>query len=507
MADTILIEKNVPCLMRDGVTLYATIYRPQDDKRYPVLLTRIADGKDTHTFRSTNVFQFVQEGYVVIIQDVRGRYASEGVFAPFVHEEEDGYDTINWINQLPYTNKKIAMFGDQYSAYTQFAAAKTASTFLSALFPIHLFESMHAFSYREGLLKNKALIDTTLALSENVIEKRDTRAEDIKDQRFHLYAYQERKNQLYRYKAIDKLPVFKMLGVQWLFQTFLEAEKPPENHSLKSWPASYFVTGWFDEHAAHTLAAFQTARKQDEDKHLLLIGPWKTGTLSMPTLPHPFGYTTNNESLANGGSLTDFHVRWFDHWLKNKRNGVNEDAPVLLFVMGINKWRKERSWPLEEEDVHYTPFSFAASRQDEAYTLVHQGEDSSILSFTHAPFTEAHELIGSPTLRYQLPKHTQLSSFYVRLYVLNEEDEAFLLSDGLLKRSDTDDQSVTVTLSPVAFHFKKGERISIGFSAVPLERYRTTVGKVQEEDLHTLLPHLIKRATQLTLPFAKQPLR
>src|SRR6476620_11800890 len=98
MADTILIEKNVPCLMRDGVTLYATIYRPQEDKRYPVLLTRIADGKDTHTFRSTNVFQFVQEGYVVIIQDVRGRYASEGVFAPFVHEEEDGYDTINWIN-------------------------------------------------------------------------------------------------------------------------------------------------------------------------------------------------------------------------------------------------------------------------------------------------------------------------------------------------------------------------------------------------------------------------
>ncbi|KQL56646.1 MULTISPECIES: CocE/NonD family hydrolase [Bacillaceae] len=504
MANTILIEKNVPCLMRDGVTLYATIYRPQDEKRYPVLLTRIVDGKDRHTFRPTNIFQFVQEGYVVIVQDVRGRYASEGVFEPFVHEEEDGFDTIHWINDLPYTNQKIAMFGDQYSAYTQFAAAKTASTFLSALFPIHLFDSMHAFSYREGLLKSKTLLDTTLAYAENIIEKRNIRAEDKKDQQFHLEAYRERKDQLYRFKSMTNLPVFKMLGVQSLFQSFLEAEIPSESNDLESWPASHFVTGWFDEHAAHTLAAFQSARQQDEEKHLLLIGPWKNGTFSMPTLPHPFGYTANNESLANGGSLTDFHLRWFDYWLKNEQNGVNKDAPVLLFVMGINKWRKERSWPLEEEDVRHTSFSFLASEQDAAYTFFLQEEGSSMMTFTHAPFTEVHELIGSPTLR--IPT-TERTSLYVRLSVLNENGEAFLLSDGLVNRLDADNEGVTITLSPVAYHFKKGERISIEYSTVPLDTYRSPTNGFEEESLSAMLPFLLNQATQLTLPFAKQPLR
>ena len=94
----VILEKNVPCTLRDGVTLYADVYRPADAGMYPVLLTRLPYSKYlphySHRYLDTN--RLVANGYVVIIQDVRGRFESEGTFFPFESEAEDGYDTVEW---------------------------------------------------------------------------------------------------------------------------------------------------------------------------------------------------------------------------------------------------------------------------------------------------------------------------------------------------------------------------------------------------------------------------
>ena len=133
----VILEKNVPCKMRDGVKLYADVYRPNVEGTFPVLLTRLPYNKDlpfySHRYLDTN--RLVQNGYIVIIQDVRGRYNSEGDFYPFIHEAEDGYDTVEWAATLPYSNGKEGMFGLSYYGFTQLLAATECPPHLKAIVP------------------------------------------------------------------------------------------------------------------------------------------------------------------------------------------------------------------------------------------------------------------------------------------------------------------------------------------------------------------------------------
>ena len=116
----IVVEKNVAMQPRDGVTLRAAIYRPAAEGNFPVLLTRTPYNKD-------NTAQFGQKGaargYIVVVQDVRGRFASEGEWYPFKHETDDGYDTVEWAAALPNSNGKVGMFSGSYVGATQMLAA------------------------------------------------------------------------------------------------------------------------------------------------------------------------------------------------------------------------------------------------------------------------------------------------------------------------------------------------------------------------------------------------
>ena len=119
----ITIENGVAAKMRDGVVLFADIYRPKQDGRFPVLLQRTPYNKENNWGAITFAYKAVAAGYVVIIQDVRGRYTSEGEWYPFKHEAEDGFDTIEWAAALPYSNGKVGMFGGSYVGATQMLAA------------------------------------------------------------------------------------------------------------------------------------------------------------------------------------------------------------------------------------------------------------------------------------------------------------------------------------------------------------------------------------------------
>ncbi|MCM2531741.1 CocE/NonD family hydrolase [Neobacillus pocheonensis] len=150
----ILVEKNVPCKMRDGVILYADIYRPDREGTFPVLLTRIPYSKDlphySHRYLDTN--RLVENGFVVIIQDVRGRFQSEGEFQSFKQEANDGYDTVEWAAVLPFSTGKVGMFGMSYYGYTQLLAAAKKPPHLAAIFPaMTLNDQRNGFSYRKGI--------------------------------------------------------------------------------------------------------------------------------------------------------------------------------------------------------------------------------------------------------------------------------------------------------------------------------------------------------------------
>ena len=144
----VVTEFGVRVKMRDGVTLRADIYRPNADGQYPVLLQRTPYDKDGD---KSFGLKAAARGYVVIIQDVRGRYTSEGEWYTFKHEPDDGYDTVEWAAALPYSNGKVGMFGGSYVGATQMLAAIARPPHLAGICPVVTASNYHSnWTYQGG---------------------------------------------------------------------------------------------------------------------------------------------------------------------------------------------------------------------------------------------------------------------------------------------------------------------------------------------------------------------
>ena len=146
---SVLVQTDVRAKMRDGVTLVTDIYRPKDEGKFPVLLTRTPyNRKDA----ATGHF-LASHGYVVLLQDTRGRFDSEGEFYPFKHEMNDGYDTIEWAASLPYADGRVGMFGGSYVGATQMLAAASNPPHLVGIFPyVTASEYYEGWTYEGGAL-------------------------------------------------------------------------------------------------------------------------------------------------------------------------------------------------------------------------------------------------------------------------------------------------------------------------------------------------------------------
>src|SRR5262245_25195928 len=114
------IETGVKAKMRDGVALVADVYRPDAPGQYPVLLQRTPYDRKGARAEAPGL---AEAGYVVVVQDTRGRYDSEGEFYPFRNEAEDGYDAVEWAAALPYADSRVGMYGGSYVGATQMLAA------------------------------------------------------------------------------------------------------------------------------------------------------------------------------------------------------------------------------------------------------------------------------------------------------------------------------------------------------------------------------------------------
>ena len=130
------VSQDVPVPMRDGTTLYADLYIPEGAGPFPVLLMRTPYNK---TQAQDNIYAhprwYASRGYIVVVQDVRGRWRSPGDWYPFAHEAEDGYDTVEWAARLPKSNGRVGMYGLSYVGATQLLAAVTAPPHLACIVP------------------------------------------------------------------------------------------------------------------------------------------------------------------------------------------------------------------------------------------------------------------------------------------------------------------------------------------------------------------------------------
>ncbi|HET8669902.1 MAG TPA: CocE/NonD family hydrolase, partial [Candidatus Saccharimonadales bacterium] len=168
----VVIEKDVPMRTRDGVTLYADVYRPDAPGRFPVLVMRTPYDKSVD-MALTEKNYFPSRGYVVVVQDTRGRFLSEGEFYPFIHEAEDGYDTIEWAARLPWSDGNVGTVGQSYLALVQYFAATTRPPHLKAMSPVSgpvtYFENC---VYRRGVFELGWMLAYFTSLARNTLERK-----------------------------------------------------------------------------------------------------------------------------------------------------------------------------------------------------------------------------------------------------------------------------------------------------------------------------------------------
>ncbi len=387
-----VLERDVMATMRDGVRLASDVYRPARDGRaietpLPVILERTPYGKGEtsraeRTARSAAPFTraevaayFVRAGYVVVFQDCRGRYGSEGEFVKYLSDATDGYDTVVWLTQQQWCDRKVGTMGLSYAAHTQGALACLNPPGLAAMF---LDSGGFSNAYRSGIrqggafeLKQATWAFANARVSPLVAADPVARAAldgiDIKDW-FTRMPWKR------GHSPLQWAPEYESyLFEQWTHGTFddywrqagIFAEGFYDQYA--DVPMVH-MSSWYDPYARTATDNYRGLSKRKRGPVRLILGPWTHGDRS---LTHAGDVDFGAAATLDGSLATDYlelRRRWFDHWLKGLDNGVEHEPPVRLFVMGGGsgrrtaegrldhggRWRVEIDWPLAGTE--FTPY-------------------------------------------------------------------------------------------------------------------------------------------------------
>jgi len=335
----VTIERGVQATMRDGVVLRADIYRPKAEGKFPVLLCRTPYDKQGEL--ETGVAAAAR-GYVVIIQDVRGRFTSEGEWYPFKHESADGYDTIEWAAALPYANGKVGMFGGSYVGATQMLAAIVHPPHLAGIFPVVTASNYHeGWTYQGGAFEQWFNESWTVHLAADTLNRRfrqDTNALN----------WAER-------LPLSSFPVENPATTEGLAPYFFDwLAHPAYDDYWKQWSIEdrysqitvpiFHVGAWYDIFLGGTLRNYlglEVRAGSDAARHgqrlLIAVGGHAGTGQKIGEVDFGTQSTFNQDEVM---------LRWYDYLLKGISNGVAQEKPVKIFVMGQNVWRDEDEWPL-----------------------------------------------------------------------------------------------------------------------------------------------------------------
>ena len=410
--DVVRSEHNLMIPTRDGSKMATDVYRPARngvaiDGRFPVLLNRTPYDKGSLASQAET---FAKHGYVVAVQDLRGRYASEGKFLKVQPADAtDGYDTVEWLAQQPWSNGKIGMWGQSFAAHAQAGAAQLNPPHLSTLV-INMGGMSNAWDhgvrYRGTYETGRQLTwawSQLLADAPNEAVKALLTREKVED----WYNMQPMRRGL---NPLSVAPLYE----GWYLDFFEHADydafwKDP----MVNWEEHYAQTanipmihigGWYDIFLAGTFRNFVGLGALKSAPQRILVGPW---THSGNVRPY-----AGDVSFGTDATIADFygayHLRWFDHYMKGEATGVENDAPVRPFVMGTGDgqkdadgrlfhggyWRNSPSWPLP--GTRMVPYYFHA---DGSLSTKRPAERVSSTTYTFDPAHPVPTLGGGSSAR------------------------------------------------------------------------------------------------------------
>lgn len=357
---TIMIDKNVQIPMRDGTITRADVYRLKDAPPGPVILVRTPYSKEdiVHIIAEIFIdpFEMVREGYVWLVQDVRGRFASEGDFEPFRNELEDGYDTVEWASVQSWSNGRVGMCGSSYVGMTQWLAATQNPPHLRCIVPTMTASNYHeGVSYRSGALDFGTSMFWHLAVigqhylmreiekgnaSTEVLEKLAKAAENMDEIL--------KSRPLRNISPLEAMPWLKNWYDHSSYNEYWKSIAPKEYYQTMNNIAVFNIGAWFDIFLGGTIENYigmsQKENAMGSEGNRLLIGPWSHAEFSGRFAEMDFGLSASAYAANLGVKVK----RFIDFWLKDEPNGLEKEPPVEIFVMGENKWKTAESFPLPE---------------------------------------------------------------------------------------------------------------------------------------------------------------
>lgn len=531
----VVVDSDVEATMEDGTVLRSTVYRPDaPGQSFPVLLTRTPYGRDLAVNSAYfNPLTVAATGYVVVMQDCRGRFGSGGTFVPSVHEESDGATTVEWAAGLPWANGTVGMWGRSYFAETQWRAARKAPAALKAL-ALGVSAGGNANNgalYRGGaheLGSRLAWGHASISLNELLREFGDDPERRDKE----LQAWLALDANFADGSCYDVLPVSSLeprLGAFMRSHVTPSAGEGPGSVFCRLWDAAsaepvvmptLHIGGWFDIFAANTLdqyrrqLALHHAGQGPEPR--LIMGPWTHTNLSGAYPDVHFGMAASAGLVDGHGDLSSIHTVWFDAALKDSPEALDSVPKVLLYVLGENRWRgfdelpapsAEQSWFLTgggallneartdgAVEYAYDPLNpvrtvGGATMMLGAYPAGPARQEAveargDVLVFTSEPFTEETTVYGDIRATLFASSSAVDTDWVVRLCKVSPDGASIGITDGIVRASWRDAHAGTGRFheghapSPIEPERIYEYTVSLGETAVtfaPGERMRVQV--------------------------------
>ena len=515
---------NIPVPMRDGINLSADIWLPPSSRGsgpWPALLLRtIYDNQEARYIGWAR--EFTNRGYAVIMQDCRGRGDSDGDWIPYVCELYDGYDTHQWIGEQDWCDGNLGTFGLSYPGFTQTLPATLRSKYLKAVAPIASQQDNYGHHRVNGVIHHNVAFAFLNMLG------RSMQYESLKhfDQDTFFF---ELPIDTAMEKVSNTHPYYKGVMEHEQYDEWWSSYSLRDKYPEMAIP-SLFITGWFDSLSNENFKLFNgwTKKAKTEDarsKTKLIIGPWSHqiapwGRVPMGKNGEYADRTFGKQALSD---VIEMHMHWYDQRLKGIDTGVDEEAPIKLFVMGKNTWRDEYEWPLERTEWTKFYLSSAGNAVDDGGGLhpeiktSDQTSDSfiydpgdpvpslgsqyqtydfcgphdrshiqrrpDVLTFTTDVLTEDMEITGPISATIWASSDAKDTDFTATLTDLEPDGKAIALCEGIVRarfRNGTENPQMMVPGEIYKFEidmwntsnsFIKGHRIRIEISSSNFPRY------------------------------------
>ncbi len=490
----IAVQRNVPIPMRDGVKLRADIYRPRNvDTPLPILLMRLPYGR---AIASTVVYKhpswYAQQGYIVVIQEVRGTGNSEGEFYPFRNEYQDGFDTVQWcIAEIPNNNGKLGMYGFSYQGVTQLQTAVMQPQGLVTICPCMASADLYnGFLYWGGALCWEFVLTWAVQLTQIKAQQKQ-----LEPQATNLLKLQSEIKNWLHFLPIAEIPILKNEPLADFFWDWLNHSQGDEPFWQELNPLTRFahydlpalhIAGWADIFIEGSINTYLKAKEYTTQPQYLVVPPYEH---------FPWSSRVGELDFWVGRDIDELQIDWFNFWLKGIDNGITQQKPIQLFLMQENQWLEMSDFLQHQQLVLYLAengqlvpelganstfpdifvYDPCVPTPSTAYNFCNQSAITQRwdnLFYQSDVITSNTRVVGIAKLQLCAETTALKIDWVIKLLDIFPDGRQILVSMGVLRTNTTPDQPqmYDIPLRPTAYSFLAGHRIgmTIACGAFPM---------------------------------------